>query len=122
MDSITDWLLGLELEPRTTKNYLSIISEVLKYAYQKQYIAESPLERLTDSDRKELIGNGGSKSQPGILTPKESARLLEGALAHPELDLLGPVVLGLFCGIRIEELKRLDWANVRDNEDRPFVT
>jgi hypothetical protein len=81
LDSITDWLLGLELKPRTTKNYLSIISEVLKYAYQKQYIAESPLERLTDSDRKELIGNGGSKSQPGILTPKESARLLEGARA-----------------------------------------
>jgi hypothetical protein len=46
LDSITDWLLGLELEPRTTKNYLSIIREILKYAYQKQYIAESPLERL----------------------------------------------------------------------------
>jgi integrase len=122
LDSITDWLLGLELEPRTTKNYLSIISEILKYAYQKQYIAESPLERLTDSDRKELIGNGSSESQPSILSLEESRRLLEGALAHSELDLLGAVVLGLFCGIRIEELKRLDWANVRDHEDRPFVT
>jgi integrase len=122
LDSITDWLLGLELEPRTTKNYLSIISEVLKYAYQKQYIAESPLERLTDSDRKELIGNSNSESQPSILSLEESKRLLESALAHSELDLLGPVVLGLFCGIRIEELKRLNWANVRDQEDRPFVT
>ncbi len=122
LDSITDWLLGLELGPRTIKNYLSIISEVLKYAYQKQYIAESPLERLTDSDRKELIGNNNSESQPSILSLEESKRLLESALAHSELDLLGPVVLGLFCGIRIEELKRLNWANIRDQDDRPFVT
>ena len=48
--------------------------------------------------------------------------MLESALAHSELDLLGPVVLGLFCGIRIEELKRLNWANIRDQDDRPFVT
>jgi len=122
LDSITDWLLGLELGPRTIKNYLSIISEVLKYAYQKQYIAESPLERLTDSDRKELIGYSDSSAQPNVLSIEEAKKLLNAALAHPKLDLLGPIILGLFCGVRIEELKRLDWSNVRDIDERPFVS
>ena len=122
LSDITDWLKGLELKPRTTKNYLSIIGEVLRFACQKQFVKESPLDRLTDSERKELVGSDEATKQPSVLTIEQSRRLLEGALAHPELDLLGAVILGLFCGIRVEELKRLDWANVKDGEECPIVT
>jgi integrase len=37
------------------------------------------------------------------------------------LDLGAAVTLGLFCGIRTEELKRLGWDAVRLNEQEPFV-
>jgi len=55
------------------------------------------------------------------LTVDEAQRLLNAALANPELDLLGAVVLGLFCGIRTEEITRLEWEDVRMSEESPVV-
>jgi integrase len=118
---IKEWLLGLELSPRTTQNYLAVLSEILKFATQRKYLFESPVDEFTDVDRKELCGNARFK-EPSILTVEDSERLLIAACEHPELELLGAVVLGLFCGIRTEELKRLDWSNVKDHEDNPIVT
>ena len=122
VDQIKDWLIRLEVTPRTTQNYLSIISEILKYAVQKKYIAVSPTDELTDTDRKELCGSGLEGKEPSILTIDQCKLLLNAAYEHQELGLLGAITLGLFCGIRVEELKRLDWGNVRDSEDPPIVT
>lgn len=122
IDDIKDWLIGLELKARSTQNYLSIISEILKYAVQKKYIALSPIDDLTDNDRKELCGSQASEIEPKILTIDQTKRLLAAAKENAELGLLGAVTLGLFCGIRVEELKRLDWANVKDSESTPIVT
>lgn len=122
LESITDWLVGLELEPRTTKNYLSVVGEILHEAFQRKYILESPLVRLTSNRRKELIGNSDSNSQPAILSPGAARRLLEGALKHSELEMLGPIVLGLLCGIRVGELQRLSWDLVKTDTESPFVT
>lgn len=122
VEDLKDWLIGLEVAPRTTQNYISIISEILKYAVQKKYIALSPIAELTDSDRKELCGLGLQDKEPSILTIEQSKKLLQTALDHPELELLGAVTLGLFCGIRVDELKRLTWENVRDSENPPIVT
>ncbi len=119
---IKDWLLGLESSPRTTQNYMAVVAEILKYAVQKRYISLSPIDELTDYDRKELCGNSGSIKEPSILTPEQAKKLLYAAQEHSELRLLGAVILGLFCGIRTEELKRLQWENVKDAEHPPFVT
>jgi integrase len=122
VEDIKNWLLELDVTPRTTQNYLSVISEILKYAVQKKYIALSPIDELTDSDRKELCGSGLEDKEPSILTIQQCSKLLEAACEHNELGLLGAVTLGLFCGIRVEELKRLNWENVRDAEEIPIVT
>ena len=119
---LKEWLLGMKTGPRTTQNYLSIVAEILKYAVQKRYIFLSPVDELTDYDRKELCGNTGSFKEPSILTPDEARRLLFAAQEHPEFRLLGAVTLGLFCGIRTEDLKRLRWENVKDRDPQPFVT
>jgi hypothetical protein len=42
-------------------------------------------------------------------------------LKHPELDILGAVTLALFCGLRTEEIKRLEWKHVRLGETQPIV-
>jgi integrase/recombinase XerD len=122
IDDLREWLIGLEVTPRTTQNYLSIVSEILKYAVQKKYITASPIDELTDSDRKELCGSGLEDKEPSILSIKQSEKLLEAAKEHKELGLLGAVTIGLFCGIRVEEFKRLDWANVKDSESEPIIT
>lgn len=105
IEDIKEWMTGLEIGTRTTQNYLSIISEILKYAVQKKYIALSPIDDLTDHDRKELCGSNQNEIEPKILTIDQTNKLLEKAKELNELDLLGAVTLGLFCGIRVEELK-----------------
>lgn len=119
---LKDWLIGLEVTPRTTQNYLSVVGEVLKYAAQKKYIPASPLDDLTDNDRKELCGSGNDENEPSKLSIENSSKLLETAYEHPELGLLGAVTIGLFCGVRIEELKRLTWENVKDSDSVPVIT
>ncbi len=116
-----EWLLELGGSPRTTKNYLSVASEIMKHAFQSGYVVESPLDKLSTVERKDLIGTADSK-EPAILTVEEAERVLATARDNEELKLLPAVTLGLFCGIRTEELKRLEWEDVKLAESIPVVT
>ena len=120
-DRIKNWLGGLGRSPRTVKNYLACLSEVLRHAKESDYIVESPLVKLTSSEKKVLIGVAQEK-QPEILTLKEVNQVLNSAHEHVELGFLPLITLGLFCGIRTVELGQLDWSDVKDGEERPFVT
>jgi len=122
VEQIKDWLLGLGGGPRTTQNYLSFATEIMNHAVQSRYLVKSPLDYLTTNERKELCGNGAGKKEPSILTVEEARRLIQTAYENPKLNLLPAVVLGLFCGIRTEEIKRLDWSQVKDHESQPIVT
>lgn len=115
LDQVRAWLESLELAPRTVKNQLNCLAEILHYSVARKYVAENILDGLTNSDRREIYGTDEEK-EPEILTPQEASRLLNTALEHPELNLLAAVVLGLFCGIRTEELKKLSWEDVRIDE------
>jgi integrase len=116
---VKDWLEDMDVAPRTIKNHLNCLSEVIRYSVAREYVKDNVLDRLTDGDRRELYGNDDEK-EPEILTPKEADRLILAAVEKPELGLLGAVALGLFCGIRTEELKKLDWKDV--HLDEGFVT
>jgi len=115
------WLDGAGEAARTKKNYRMVLAEMLRYAQQKRYIVDSPLDEFTRQDVKELEGRGGDSAQPAILSPTQAEKLLTTAFANPDLDLGAAVVLGLFCGIRTEELKRLTWDALRLDEKEPFV-
>ncbi len=119
---IKTWLESLQVGVRSNQNYLAVVGEVFKLAAQKRYVAFSPLDELTDIDRKELCGRRDDGAEPSILTPSEAERLLLAAYSHPELELLGAVVLALFCGLRTEEIKRLDWSSVKLDESPAVVT
>jgi integrase len=121
-DEIKKWLLAMENGPRSNKNYLSVIGEVFKLASQRRYVAFNPLDFLTDTDRKELCGGSGEAKEPSILTPTEAEKLLTAAWKNPDLGLLGAVALGLYCGLRTEELKRLTWDSVKLKDEAPVVT
>ncbi|MDC0369322.1 site-specific integrase [Opitutales bacterium] len=114
-------LTGLNKTHRTQKNYKSLWSEVFKFAKENKYIIDNPFDELSTEDKKEIIGRGNDWNPPEILTIEEANLLLHTALANPELNLLAAVTLGLFCGIRTEEIKKLKWENVKLNEDNPHV-
>jgi len=123
VDHVKDWLVGLgHKSPRTTRNDLSALAEVFKYAKQKRYLTIDPLDHLSDVDRKSLCGGSNDGREPSILTMIEAEKLLTTALASPELELLAAVTLGLFCGLRTEEIKRLSWKDVHMDADQPVVT
>ena len=120
LPEVCSWLECMDhLAPRTIKNQLNCLAEVLNYAVTRKYTAENILEGLTKHDRKLLYGEVETK-EPQILTPSEANRLVNAALHNPELDMFEAVTLGLFCGIRTEELKKLDWKDIRVHEG--FVT
>lgn len=122
LDEIKSWLMSLKLSPRSRKNYMMNLREIFKYAKQKGYVPDNPMDMLSVYDSKTIYGRESSDiREPNILSIDEVKRLLNTAKAHPELDLLAAVTLGLFCGIRTEELKKLTWEDVRLNEERPFV-
>jgi len=50
-----------------------------------------------------------SVSPPGILTPEQAAKLVANSTDH---ELLAFVCIGLFGGLRVAEIKKLDWSDV----------
>ena len=114
-------LLGIGRSFRTLKNYRSIWSEIFKFAKQRKYILDNPFDDLSKEDVKEIVGSGDDWNAPGILEVKEAQRLLNTAHSNPELQLLPAIVLGLFCGIRTEEIKQLKWSNLNLDDSDPHL-
>ncbi len=121
LEEIKAWLKALGLSSRSTKNYRMVVSEIMKFSMQKKFRADNPMLGFTRADKRELEPAGDGGREPGILTVSEAEKLLQTAFAHPAMDLGAAVVLALFCGIRTEELKRLDWSAVRIDDPQPFV-
>jgi len=119
LEEAKNWIASLDLAPRTKKNELNCLSEILLHSVARKYVSENVLDGLTRSDRSRLYGVDEGR-EPEILNPKEADSLIRAAHKHKKLDLLAAVTLGLFCGIRTEEIKKLEWQDVHFDEG--FVT
>ena len=103
-DVVKEWLFAdTEIAPQTRVNYFRNLRAFFNYAVGRGYMAENPLGR---------IKVGAEPSTPSILTVDQSSALLTQALNRTSAALLPYVALGLFCGIRSEELAKLEWAHV----------
>lgn len=121
LEEIKVWLTSFGLSSRSVKNYRMTAGELLKFAKQKGYRADNPMEGFTRADKREIEPGGDDKREPAVLSVEQAERLLKTAFTHRELDLGAAVTLALFCGIRTEEIKRLNWTAVRLDEQNPFV-
>lgn len=110
-EQIKAWGERIEGSNRTRMNYLRIASEVFRYAHQKKYITHNPIDDLGDNDRKEIHGRLEHGGDIEILTVKQAEDFLHFTLKDSP-EFLAIVSLGLFCGIRTEELSKLDWEKV----------
>lgn len=106
------WLLDDPTRSEQSRlNFRRVLHGFFGFAVKQKYTALNP---VTDIEIRV------ESSEPGILTVDQAQGLLETALQEKELE-LGPfVVLGLFCGIRSQELCGLDWHDV--NLEESFVT
>jgi integrase len=119
--TVLQWLKGISSSPRTAKNYRMVLGEILRYATQKRQLVDNPIAELTRADIKDLEGRGGENKQPAILSPANAAKLLQGAFADAKADLGAAIVLGLFAGVRTEEILRLKWDAVHLDDPQPFI-
>ena len=119
---VIEWIQSLGRSGRTNENYRRVCVEVFNYAIDEGYVKFSPLNELRGQKKKALTGSLADSGSIEVLSVNEARRILESAMELSELDLLGYVILTLFCGVRAEEAKRLEWKDVQDDLNEPFLT
>ncbi len=86
------------------KNRIRDLSNLFEFCRRRGYCGSNPLENI---ERPIVTGK-----RPEIFTVNEAAALLTTAELHPELELVPAIAIGLFAGLRMSEIKQLDWRNV----------
>lgn len=119
---VKDWLGAQGWAPKTRNVYLGDLRTVFEWARENGVVSSNPcraVKRATIED-----------AEIEILSPHECGRLLVRASRSPRRGyfcgedfspLLPYVVLGLFCGIRPEELQRMRWDEVDIEEKTAIV-
>jgi integrase len=88
----------------TRKNRIRDLSIFFEFCRRRGYCGSNPLEHI----ERPVV----SLRRPDIFTVEEAAALLTTAQLHPELELVPAIAIGLFAGLRMSEIKQLDWRNV----------
>jgi integrase len=97
---IDDWICGLGQSSQSQNNFRAVLSSLFSYAVSRGYAKDNPVARV---ERVKVVGDA-----PEILTPEQTARLLEAATT----DALAFLTIGAFAGLRVAETMRLDWRDV----------
>lgn len=96
-----------DLSLRTLRSYFAYLAIVFKHGIEFEWCTKNPA-----ADIKRRI-----EETPGevtIITANEMARLL-GAAMHLRKELVAPLALKAFAGLRTSELRRLSWASVGES-------
>ena len=102
-ENVESWLDGHQ-NLATRKNRIRDLSIFFEFCRRRGYCASNPLEHI---DRPIV-----TRGKPEIFTVNEAAALLTAAESHPELEFTPAIAIGLFAGLRTEEIKKLDWRNI----------
>jgi integrase len=104
-DEIEQWLFDDKTRSnQTRRNFRTVLNGFFKYAATQKYLAENPIPAVTNP--------AVEMAEPEVLTVPQISALLHAALHERQLELLPYVALGAFCGVRSDELAKLDWRAV----------
>lgn len=109
-ENVEAWLKAYGWAAKTRNNYAGDVRACFAWALDKGHARTNPAAGIVKAreDAEEI----------GTLTVKQCEALLVGALNKQEM--MGFVVLGMFCGLRPAEIQRLDWSAV-DMQGRTVV-
>jgi integrase len=99
-----DWLNSLPYSPKTRANYRLRLGVFFTFATPR-WIDSNPI--------KGVKAPKVFRKTPEILTPEEASKLLLAA----SYEILPHLAIGLFAGVRVEEIGRLTWSSVRWDEN-----
>jgi integrase len=97
---IDEWLRSLPIGPQTRNHYRAAALNAMNFAVRQKYIAENPVK-----------GAKKLKADPTD-TRVLSVSQAEALLRNCGDEIRGYAAIGLFAGLRREEIMKLDWSNV----------
>ena len=104
---IDSWLTSLAVQAQTRMNYRTVVNNFFKFAVSRGYAPSNPVAAASKFRVPVKV--------PGILNPAQVRALLNGC---PN-EILAPLAIGAFAGLRRAEIGRLDWSQVR--VERGFI-
>jgi integrase len=93
---------GLPLNVSSRNNTRINLSGIFTYAKFRGWINDNPISAIPAFRDRRV-------KRPAIVTLQEAAALLENA----EPEILPHFAIGLFAGLRVSEIERLDWSEIR---------
>lgn len=102
-EEIETFVMSLPLSLRSQAHYYADLSNLFNYCVKQNHCSANTIV-LLERPR-------GEDAAIGILTVEQAARLLELAHECRGLRMLS-FTIGLFCGLRRQELMRLEWDHV----------
>ena len=103
-DDLREFFQSLSLKPRGFNNTVATVSTFFAFCEDRRWLAKGAGTEMLAGIQKRK-----EKAAPvEIYTPKEMADLL----AHCSAELKPCLALAAFAGLRMEEILRLDWADV----------
>jgi integrase len=106
---IDDWLTSMkEASGRTRNNYRNALITLFSFARQKGYLVRG---QETEAEFSGRYGNKGGEI--GIYTPGQ----LEVLLTRIEPRFVPFLAIGAFAGLRSAEIVRLEWPEIRFDQD-----
>ncbi len=112
-DDMQKWLVGLKLAPRGRNNFRNNIVLLLNYARKRGYL---PKNQATEAA--ELTKAKAGEADIEIFTPEQISTLL----THADESLILYIAIGAFTGLRTAELQRLEWSEIKLDQDVIEVT
>lgn len=109
-ERIRAWLQSGGWAVRTQAGYLTDAATFLSYCVALDWLQVNPAHKLKAALGARRIT--AKRNANVFFAPEECTLLLDTARDHAP-ELLGYLVLALFCGIRPEEVDRLSWDDVR---------
>ena len=109
---IDAWMTDKTWAMRTRLNYFQDIRNLFGFAVRRKYRPTNPIAQL----EKPIV----TETSPGVLTIAQASALLS-VCAEGAGEMLPAVAIGLFAGLRTEELDGLDWRHVDLRENNIHV-
>jgi integrase len=100
---VESWLDSID-NLTTRKNRIRDLSIFFEFCRRRGYCGSNPLENI----ERPVV----TLRRPEIFTLEEAEALLTTAHLNSKLELVPAIAIGLFAGLRMSEIKQLDWRNV----------
>jgi integrase len=102
-DDVRHVIARMKWKPLNQRNYIRDWGMCFRRAVRFNYLESNPIDQL--------VRPRVARSEPAIYTVAEARQLLE--LARTEFTELLPFIsIGLFAGVRVEEMRRMDWSMI----------